>query len=221
MSCEVKWSYSVCPTFCNPMDCSPPGSSVHGIFQARILEWVAISFSRSRDLTQASHIAGRYFTFWATREALRNNAWPMEEWFGELWQHYFLFSALNFKLDTLPYLTHFFSLSNFKVNLFYIFHFLISLLRNYISFLELQSICMMLKTKDTFFHNRNNKTLSMLITITTWKCSFYATNFCDQRSDLSACYIKIITSVRKGQKIASHGEIMRTWIPGKTCYFIV
>ena len=34
-----------CPTFCDPMDCSPPGSSVHGIFQARILEWVAISFS--------------------------------------------------------------------------------------------------------------------------------------------------------------------------------
>ena len=32
--------------FCNPMDCSPPGSSVHGIFQARILKWVAISFSR-------------------------------------------------------------------------------------------------------------------------------------------------------------------------------
>ena len=34
-----------CPTLCNPMDCSLPGSSVHGIFQARILEWVAISFS--------------------------------------------------------------------------------------------------------------------------------------------------------------------------------
>ena len=35
-----------CPTLCDPMDCSPPGSSVHGIFQARILEWVAIAFSR-------------------------------------------------------------------------------------------------------------------------------------------------------------------------------
>ena len=35
-----------CPTLCNPMDCSPPGSSVHGILQARILEWVAIPFSR-------------------------------------------------------------------------------------------------------------------------------------------------------------------------------
>ena len=36
----------VCPTLCNPVDCSPPGSSVHGIFQARILEWVAIAFSK-------------------------------------------------------------------------------------------------------------------------------------------------------------------------------
>ena len=54
------------------MDCSLPGSSVHGIFQARILEWVAISFSRRssrpRDWTRVSHIVGRRFTIWATRE---------------------------------------------------------------------------------------------------------------------------------------------------------
>ena len=37
----------LCPTLCDPMDCIPPGSSIHGIFQARILEWVAISFSKS------------------------------------------------------------------------------------------------------------------------------------------------------------------------------
>ena len=37
----------LCLTFCDPMDCSPPGISVHGIFQARILEWVAIPFSRA------------------------------------------------------------------------------------------------------------------------------------------------------------------------------
>ena len=46
---DCMQAYSVvqsCPTLCNPMDCSPPGSSVHGIFQARILEWVAISSSR-------------------------------------------------------------------------------------------------------------------------------------------------------------------------------
>ena len=41
-----KWSRSVtCPTFSDPMDCSPPGSSIHGIFQARVLEWGAIAFS--------------------------------------------------------------------------------------------------------------------------------------------------------------------------------
>ena len=55
------------------MDCSQPGSSVHGIFQARILEWVAIPFSRGssqpRNQTWVSHISGRFFTVWATREA--------------------------------------------------------------------------------------------------------------------------------------------------------
>ena len=55
------------------MDCNPPGSSVIGIFQARILEWVAISFSRvssrPRDWTRVSCTAGRFFTDWATREA--------------------------------------------------------------------------------------------------------------------------------------------------------
>ena len=55
------------------MDCSPPGFSVHGILQARILEWVAISFSRGsswpRDLTWVSRIAGRHFNLWANREA--------------------------------------------------------------------------------------------------------------------------------------------------------
>ena len=43
---KVKWSRSVCPTLCDPVDCIPPGSPIHGILQARILEWVAISFSR-------------------------------------------------------------------------------------------------------------------------------------------------------------------------------
>ena len=54
------------PTLCDPVDCSLPGSSVHGILQARILEWVAMSFSkgssRPRDRTQVSCIAGRCFT---------------------------------------------------------------------------------------------------------------------------------------------------------------
>ena len=52
----------LCPTLCHPVDCSLPGSSIHGIFQARVLEWVAIAFSRGssrpRDQTQVSHIVG-------------------------------------------------------------------------------------------------------------------------------------------------------------------
>ena len=56
------------------MDCSPPGSSVHGILQARTLEWVALPSSEGssgpRDWTQVSSTAGRFFTSWATREAL-------------------------------------------------------------------------------------------------------------------------------------------------------
>ena len=59
-----------CLTLCDPMDCSPPGFSVCGIFQARMLEWVAISFSRGsswpKDRTQVSCTAGRFFTDWAT-----------------------------------------------------------------------------------------------------------------------------------------------------------
>ena len=63
-----------CLTLCDPMDCSLPGFSIHGIFQARVLEWVAVSFSRGsswpRDRTRVSHTAGRHFTVvWATREA--------------------------------------------------------------------------------------------------------------------------------------------------------
>ena len=55
-----------CLTLCDPTDCSLPGCSVPGILQARILEWVAIPFSRGssllRDRAQVSHVAGRVFT---------------------------------------------------------------------------------------------------------------------------------------------------------------
>ena len=55
-----------CQTPCNPIDCNPPGSSVHGILQGRILEWIAVLFSKGssqlRDQTQVSCIAGRSFT---------------------------------------------------------------------------------------------------------------------------------------------------------------
>ena len=59
----------LCPTLCDLMDCSLPGSSVHGILQARILEWVDIPFSRGSswpsEWTQVSCTAGRFFTVWA------------------------------------------------------------------------------------------------------------------------------------------------------------
>ena len=63
----------LCLTLCDPMDYSLPGSSIRGIFQARILEWVAISFSKRsfqpRDQTQVSHTAhSSHFIVWAIRE---------------------------------------------------------------------------------------------------------------------------------------------------------
>ena len=67
---KVKVAQS-CLTLCDPTGCSPPGSSVHGILQARTLEWVAVPFSREssqpRNWTQVSSIAGEFFTIWATR----------------------------------------------------------------------------------------------------------------------------------------------------------
>ena len=68
----------LCPervlTLCKPMDCSPPGSSVYGILQARILEWVVIPFSRGMFLSQGLNtsllheLQADFFTFWDTRE---------------------------------------------------------------------------------------------------------------------------------------------------------
>ena len=70
MKSEVAQS---CGAFCNPMDCSLPGSSILRIFQARVVGWLAISFCRgsswSGDQTHVSHTAGRCFTLWTTREA--------------------------------------------------------------------------------------------------------------------------------------------------------
>ena len=76
-STHWKWKWKVkvtqsCPILWNPMDCSLPGSSVHGILQARILEWVANPFSRGSswpsNRTRVSSIAGRFFTVWASRD---------------------------------------------------------------------------------------------------------------------------------------------------------
>ena len=66
MPCCCYLATKSCLTLCDPMDCSPPGSSVHGILQAGILEWVAIPLSRvssrPRDRTHVSYLAGRFFT---------------------------------------------------------------------------------------------------------------------------------------------------------------
>ena len=75
--CPRHWWWclveKLCPTLCNPMDCSLPGPAVHGIVQARILEWVAISFSRGSSLpgdwTHVSRICRRILYHWAIREA--------------------------------------------------------------------------------------------------------------------------------------------------------
>ena len=99
-TCKPLWffeseSRSVVSNFCNPMD-----YTVHGILQARILEWVAFSFPRGssqpRDWTQVSVIAGRLFTSWATREALYIyiidfHTWPRLSWTDQ-----------NFALDNHP-----------------------------------------------------------------------------------------------------------------------
>ena len=75
---EAEWSMLVlsCSVICDPMDWILPSSSVHGILQARILEWVATAFSRGssqpRNWTQVSCIADRFFTIWVTREALND-----------------------------------------------------------------------------------------------------------------------------------------------------
>ena len=70
-----------CPTLCDPVDCSPPGSSVHGILQARILEWVAVPFSRGssqpRDRIQVSCIAGG---FWEALEPEGLSDLPKVTW---------------------------------------------------------------------------------------------------------------------------------------------
>ena len=84
-----------CPTLCDPVDCSLPGSSVHGIFQAIVLEWIAISFSsgssQPRDWTQVSCIVVRRFTIWATREV---------DWGNSLLRSSLTFSLLSQKPQT-------------------------------------------------------------------------------------------------------------------------
>ena len=85
-----------CLSFCDPMDYSPPDSSVHGILQARILELVAIPFSRGsswpRDQTWVSCTAGGFFTIWATKEALWTTLKETNEAFSLKLLFYFMYN---------------------------------------------------------------------------------------------------------------------------------
>ena len=99
MSCMCVYVCVLVPqsrrTLGDPMDYYLPGTSVSGALQARILEWVAIHFSkgssRSRDRTQVSCVAGRCFTVWATREAhlvtKQQHFWCITDVFNSRWQH--------------------------------------------------------------------------------------------------------------------------------------
>ena len=84
--CSVAKS---CPSLWDTMDCSPPGSSVHGILQARIVEWVAIAFSRwsswPRDQTHVSCIGRQILYHWVTREALVHLKY-IHFYFNKIWR---------------------------------------------------------------------------------------------------------------------------------------
>ena len=85
-----------CPTLIDPMDCSLPGSSLHGIFQAKVLEWVANSFSRGsswlRDQTRVFRIVGGCFTVWDTREVIQ---WRLGHFLNLLIKHCLLNLGLS------------------------------------------------------------------------------------------------------------------------------
>ena len=118
--CVCVWVAQLCLTLCDRMDCSPPGPSIRGILQARILEWVAVPFPRGsswpRDriwaciwtkiiiyskrctFPQVSCIAGRFFTTWLTRKAQndhrilnnQNNLMKLSEWNWLRWSVWFV-----------------------------------------------------------------------------------------------------------------------------------
>ena len=118
-----KWSRSVVSDFLCPMDCSLPGSSIHGIFQARVLEWGAISFSRGsswlRDWTWVSHTVGRRLTVWAIRDL-----GPQEKSLYFIIFKYLLFSlCLAFFHLQEDHTTTFFDLSILTLGKGYIFSF--------------------------------------------------------------------------------------------------
>ena len=80
----------LCPALCDPIDCSSPGSCVHGILRDRMPEWFAVFFSRGsfwpRDQTLVSHIAGMFFTVWVSRENPQDEKTLLKQGqAGEVW----------------------------------------------------------------------------------------------------------------------------------------
>ena len=98
--CVCAKSLQSCPTFCDPLDCRPPGSSVLGILQARVLEWVAMpSFKESsqpRDQNQVPCIADGFFTVWVTRDCVIGSGFekPLKT-IKTTWKHKMMLKSLN------------------------------------------------------------------------------------------------------------------------------
>ena len=88
-----------CLTLCYPMDCSLPGFSIHGILQARILEWVTISFSRGSSWLRDSRIGGRRFNLWATREARALKILVLRLFLQRFLLHHFSKLPCRFKVE--------------------------------------------------------------------------------------------------------------------------
>ena len=104
--CCVVLVTQSCLTLCDHMDCSPPGSSVHGILQARTLECIVIPFSRGssqpRDQIQVFCTAGRFFTIWATRKPFCLYCWPTNRFIipfflYSIYMHYHMISVFLFQ----------------------------------------------------------------------------------------------------------------------------
>ena len=129
-----------CPTLCDPMDCSPPGSSVHGSLQARIPEWVAMPSSRGssppRDQTHGSCTAGRFFT----AEPMGKPSFSSTEFFFYFNKHilsfecFFFITSCSFFIDVLssPFL-----LRILNIDFFFFYYILLPVLSLY----SLSSYC--------------------------------------------------------------------------------
>ena len=99
------WVAQSCPTLCDPMDCSPPSSSVHGDPPGRDTEWIAMLSSRGssqpRDWAQVSHIAGGFFTIWVTSEAQYWSGQPIPS-LGDLSDPGIQLGSPALQVDSLP-----------------------------------------------------------------------------------------------------------------------